>query len=42
MEQFEKEFDDIFGRNVWPALMADGGNAEEIMTKLDIFGNESR
>ena len=37
MDQIEKEFDDIFGRNVWPALMGDGGKAEELMPKMDIF-----
>ena len=37
MDQIEKEFDDIFGRNVWPAFLGDGGSVEEIMPKLDIF-----
>ena len=42
MDQIEKEFDDIFGRNVWPALMGDGGKAEELVPKMDIFEKEDK
>jgi HSP20 family protein len=42
MEQFEKDFDDIFGRSNWPALMGDGGKAEELLPKMDIFEKEDK
>ncbi|QNT76060.1 Hsp20/alpha crystallin family protein [Dehalogenimonas etheniformans] len=42
LDQMEKEFDDIFGRSFLPVMMGDGGRAEEMMPKMDIFEKEDR
>ncbi|APV44005.1 HSP20 family protein [Dehalogenimonas formicexedens] len=42
LDQIEKEFDDIFGRSFWPITGGDGGRAEEMMPKMDIFEKEDK
>ncbi len=42
MEQFEREFEDIFSRGIWPAWRGDGGKTEEMMPKMDIFEKDDR
>ncbi len=42
MEEFEKEFADIFSRGFWPAWRGDGGSAEELTPKMDIFEKDDK
>jgi HSP20 family protein len=42
MDQIEKEFEDMFGRNMWPAFAGDGGKAEELVPKMDIFEKDDK
>ena len=42
MEQFEKEFEDIFSRAVWPTWKGAGTDGEATVPKLDIFEKEDK
>ena len=42
MEQFEKQFEDIFNGGMWPVWRGDGDRAEEMMPKMDIFEKDDK